>query len=332
MSEKDKKSVNFVLLPDGSIRSATEEGADIGDIWATQQFIREQEAQEELLLKQEPMIKKSKRFFKKAQKKAHSPVVAAKPVAGTQAVNAPLPRLQWVTYQLAGTQDTSVPLPPLQWATYHFQDNAEPEGAILAQSPAPKEITISLTVPKLKTLKLPKTHAKKAIKKLKTIPLWAYAVVALFVLPALMITLSAINRHNPTKKGSVAGAQAAAVADYKTLAPDGDVTNTTSQKITYDPKRKVSSFTDKINGYEVTVSMQPIPSNFKPAIGENVKKVAEQFAANTVLTVDNGAAYLGTSAKGPQSFVGYRGDLLVFMTSKQKIADAAWASYFNTLK
>jgi hypothetical protein len=312
MSEKDKKSVNFVLLPDGSIRSATEEGADIGDIWATQQFIREQEAQEELLLKQEPMIKKSKRFFKKAQKKAHSPVVAAKPVAGTQAVNAPLP--------------------PLQWATYHFQDNAEPEGAILAQSPDPKEITISLTVPKLKTLKLPKTHAKKAIKKLKTIPLWAYAVVALFVLPALMITLSAINRHNPTKKGSVAGAQAAAVADYKTLAPDGDVTNTTSQKITYDPKRKVSSFTDKINGYEVTVSMQPIPSNFKPAIGENVKKVAEQFAANTVLTVDNGAAYLGTSAKGPQSFVGYRGDLLVFMTSKQKIADAAWASYFNTLK
>ena len=78
--------------------------------------------------------------------------------------------------------------------------------------------------------------------------------------------------------------------------------------------------------------MQPIPSTFKPAIGDNVKKVAEQFSANTVLSVDNGAAYLGTSAKGPQSFVGYRGDLLVFMTSQQKIADKAWADYFDSLK
>lgn len=313
MSEEDKKRVKLVRMPDGSIRPATDVDGDIGDVWATQQFIREQEEREELLLKQQPKVKKSKRLLKKAQKKASVPLVVSPMVESPKA-----------------TAATPVAVNSNLQRRTSYRNQGIPTPSPIASTPTTaKEISISLTVPKLK---VPKKHAKKVATKLRATPKWAYALVALLILPAFIVTLSVLNRRNPTKKGAVAGTQAVAIADYKTLAPDGDVTNTTSQKINYDAQRKVSSFTDKINGYEVTVSMQPIPSNFKPAIGENVKKVAEQFSANTVLNVDNGAAYLGTSPKGPQSFVGYRGDLLVFMTSQQKIADKAWADYFNSLK
>ncbi len=187
-------------------------------------------------------------------------------------------------------------------------------------------------MPKVSLPKAPKKHAKRVGRALKHAPKWAYVSAALVAVPALVITWGAISHNSPKKQASVQGDTKSAVPDFQTVTPNGDITDTTSQKIQYDPSKKVASFTDKLNGYEITVSMQPIPANFKPNIGDNVKKVAEQFAANTVLQVDNGSAYLGTSAKGPQSLVGYRGDLLVFMKSETKIDNKAWTDYFNSLK
>jgi hypothetical protein len=315
MSEEDKKRVKLIRMPDGSIRPATDADTDIGNVWATQSQIRAEEVRQEQLAKEQPKL--NRRLLKKAQKTAvrqETTTVAPAVEAPTTPVSQPVP-----------IKSTS------QRAVYRNQGEPAPQ-QVQPVVVAPKEIAISLTIPKLKKPKIPKKHAKKAARALKSAPKWAYAVAVLVALPAFLITLGVINHKPATKKPSVQGESKVAIADFQTVTPDGDITNTTSQKVTYDPGKKVASFTDKINGYEVTVSMQKLPDTFKPNIADNVKKVADQFSATTVLAVDNGSAYLGTSAKGPQSVVGYRGDLLVFMKSDTKIDAKAWAEYFNSLK
>lgn len=297
MSEEDKKPIKLVRMPDGSMRPATDIDSDIGSIWDTQKNIQLTEAQLAEQRKKQPKVKKS--LFKKRAK----PVVAASPVVVKPTKHAS------TTSAHKGKTLTEPTLKTSDIPTGH------------------KEIAISVTVPKFSSPK----HVKRAARSVKNMPKWVYAVVALVALPAILIGWGVVGK-DAGKKAEVQGEQVALVPEYKTLAPNGDVTDTTSQKINYDASKKVASFTDKIDGYEVTVSMQPIPDTFKPAIGDNVKKVAEQFSATTVLAVDNGAAYLGTSPKGPQSFVGYRGDLLVFMKSETKIVDRSWADYFNSLK
>jgi hypothetical protein len=304
-------------MPDGSIRPATDADTDIGNVWATQSQIRSEEARQEQLAKELPKPKLNRRQLKKAHKTA-ARQEAYSTATVPQAQIAPVTQLQ----PIRSTSHRTI-----------YRNQGEPVTQQTQPTEvAPKEIAISLTIPKLKKPKVPKKHAKKAAKALTSAPKWAYAVAALIALPAFLITLGVINHKPSIKKPAVQGESKAAIADFQTVTPEGDITNTTSQKITYDPSKKVASFTDKINGYEVTVSMQKLPDTFKPNISENVKKVADQFAATTVLVVDNGSAYLGTSAKGPQSVVGYRGDLLVFMKSDVKIDPKAWADYFNSLK
>lgn len=299
MSGEDKKPVKLVRMPDGSMRPTTEADA-IGDIWGTQKSMSKQQAQRST-------AKKKKLFGRnKNQTKGSDfePKIIEVPKANKRldsvgAVANPNPLAPSASKGALGSSELKKPAKP------------------------PGELKLEL--------KLPHVSFGKPFKRLKSAPRWAYGVSALVLVPAAAITFGVLRSNNrPTAE--VNGQEVSSVPEYKTLTPNGDITDTTSQKINYDPQKKVASFTDKINGYEVTVSMQPIPDTFKPAIGDNVKKVAEQFAANTVLSVDNGAAYLGTSPKGPQSFVGYRGDLLVFMTSLQKIDDKAWADYFNSLK
>ncbi len=329
MNDEEKKRVKLVRMPDGSMRPETETDGDIGDVWATQAQIRASEAQQAQLAKQQPKNRlKDRRQLKKAQKAAHKAAIAQKNTKDKLDKQSNRAK----TLKPKGLLSTESIKSPAMPGSYRSQTVLQPK--VVTSPSNTKEIAISLTIPKFKKPKLPKKHAKKAVDTLKSAPKWAYAVAALTVVPAFFITWGVVSHKPSAKKPSdVKGAQAAAtLPDYPTISPNGDVTNTTSQKITYDKEHKVSSFTDKINGFEVTVSMQPLPDNFKPAIADNVKKVAEQFSATTVLNVDNGAAYLGTSAKGPQSFVGYRGNLLVFMKSTEKIDNQAWADYFNSLK
>lgn len=296
MSGEDKKPVKLVRMPDGSMRPTTEADA-IGDIWGTQKKISKQEV---ILSKH----KKKKKLFSRSKNKATGSDFAPKVIEVPKA-----------SKRLDSIGAVANPQPLVKAPV------VEPLKAV-KRTKTPKELKVELHVPHF--------GLGKGFKRLFKAPKWVYGVLALLLIPAAVIGLAITKANKPVP--SVQGEQVSTVPEYKTLAPNGDVTDTTSQKISYDPQKKVSSFTDKINGYDVTVSMQPIPDTFKPAIGDNVKKVAEQFSATTVLSVDNGAAYLGTSPKGPQSFVGYRGDLLVFMTSLQKIEDKAWAEYFDSLK
>jgi hypothetical protein len=295
MSEEDKKRVKLVRMPDGSMRPTTESDV-IGDIWGSQKKIAKQDGG---VAKN---VSSKKGLFGRRKKQINSADFTPKIIE--------VPKAAKQLDSLAGAS----PNPKIE---HHHAATQKQE------TTQAKEIAIELSLPSI--------PLRRGVQKLGSLPKKYYGLSALVLVPVAVVAVVAIGT-NGRQAPSVQGEQVSNVPDYAALTPNGDITDTTSQKISYDPAKKVSSYTDKINGFEVTVSMQPIPDTFKPAIGDNVKKVADQFAATTVLDVDNGAAYLGTSPKGPQSFVGYRGELLVFMTSLQKIEDAAWAEYFNSLK
>lgn len=236
----------------------------------------------------------------------------------------------WQTQKKIRTEESST---QATQAHKRPQDTPKPKvvkpstNATTAASPV-KEIAISLSLPKV-----PKASLSNVKEKLSSVPRWKYGVAALVLTPVIIIGAGVLGGNgNGANKTEVQGTQQAATPDFSPLLPNGDITNTVSQKVQYDANKKVANYTDKIDGTSVTISLQQLPATFKPDIATNIKKVAEQFSANDKLEVDNGDAFIGTSEKGPQSLVGYRGDLLVFMKSEAKIDNASWVAYFNSLK
>lgn len=176
---------------------------------------------------------------------------------------------------------------------------------------------------KLPTLTMP---PKKAL-------IASVAVVALVVGSA--VAVFAINTRGGVKipaNGAKAAASVSKTPQFKTVVPDGDVSKTDSKTVGYDSSKQVASYIDTLSGVPITVSMQAMPSSFPTDASNQVQKIAENFSANTELPVDKYSAFLGTSAKGPQSLVGYKGRVLIFITSDTKIDNSAWVQYFDSLK
>lgn len=117
--------------------------------------------------------------------------------------------------------------------------------------------------------------------------------------------------------------------EFKAATP---VEAETTPEIKYDAEKKVVNFVDKIDGVSITVSQQQLPEGFKANPAESVRKLAEQFSANEKITADDLTAYIGTSEKGPQSVVTYKGDLLILMYSQSKISSNSWGEYISKLK
>jgi len=93
----------------------------------------------------------------------------------------------------------------------------------------------------------------------------------------------------------------------------------------------VFAYTDTINDVSITVSQQPAPSSFKNNLDTEVAEVAKKFNATSQLDAGSVKAYIGTSAKGPQSVIFVKNNLLILMKSVQKIDDSKWISYIKSL-
>lgn len=102
--------------------------------------------------------------------------------------------------------------------------------------------------------------------------------------------------------------------------------------VRYDAQRKVVNFQDSIGGVAITISQQPLPEAFKEDTEAKVKKMAEEFSATKTIATANPTAYIGTSAKGPQTVIFSKKDLLVFIQSAKKIDDHDWAEYVTNLQ
>lgn len=150
----------------------------------------------------------------------------------------------------------------------------------------------------------------------------AVAAVVVVLGPSLSVTdqPSAVSDSNATSP------------EYKTIIPNGkSISQLGGWKRVSPPEGEpVFAYDDTINTVPVSVSQQPLPKSLQGNNSE-VAELAKKFNANTVLEAGDTDVYVGLSAKGPQSVIFAKNDLLVLIKSREKIDDAYWIEYVKSL-
>jgi len=122
--------------------------------------------------------------------------------------------------------------------------------------------------------------------------------------------------------------------DYDTVLPNGkSISNLGGwDRVSPPSSAPVFAFTDSIDGVSVIVSQQPLPDSFKGDVAKKVSEFAKAQSMTSELEADGTKMYLGISAKGPQSTVFTKNDLLILIKSQAKIEDKSWMAYVTSLK
>lgn len=122
--------------------------------------------------------------------------------------------------------------------------------------------------------------------------------------------------------------------EYQTVLPEGKSITSLGgwKRVSPSDGDPVYAYVDTIGGVSVSVSQQPLPDTFKGSTDENVAKVAKKFNATNKLEAGNTTAYIGTSAKGPQSVIFSRNGLLILIKSQKQIDNKAWIGYIESLQ
>ncbi len=203
------------------------------------------------------------------------------------------------------------------------QPKAEkPVGRKPPEPEAPKKVQVSLnlTVPRVKLPRPSRKHVSLAVVGLAIIPLGL----------AANKLLSSLAKDQPaTSQGTLS--ETAQEPEFDTVLPEGKKESTASGRVSYDPQRKVASFTDQIGTVDIVVSQQPLPENFKTNPDGELEKLANNLGATEIINESNPKAYLGTSAKGPQTAVFHKKSLLVFVQSARELSKEEWAAYITKL-
>ena len=103
------------------------------------------------------------------------------------------------------------------------------------------------------------------------------------------------------------------------------------QRISPPNSDPIFAFNDTIEQATIIVSQQPIPESFGNNIEAEVKKVAEGFSATTVFEVEGTPVYIGRSARGPQSVILRKNNLLLLIKSDATVPQSEWVRYISAL-
>lgn len=122
--------------------------------------------------------------------------------------------------------------------------------------------------------------------------------------------------------------------EYDTVLPLGKTIQGLGgwARVSPPDKAPVFAYADKIDGVQIRVSQQPLPSSFKKDLPEKLAELAEQFNAKEKLTVGDTTMFVGTSIKGPQSAVLSKKNLLILISSDAKLSNKQWTDYIWILQ
>jgi hypothetical protein len=214
------------------------------------------------------------------------------------------------------------------------QPTAHPTSEALQKAtttPNTPGISIHIALPKLKkpslSKKLPKLPKNLTYKKAG---IGAGSLILVIAVGVIALQARDSKGENTGNTGVLGTASQKPTFEYS--LPTGVGHDVKSESVRYDAQRKVVNFTDSIGGVTITISQQPLPDKFKENTDDEVKKLAESFSANEVLSTANPTAYLGTSAKGPQTVIFSKKGLLVFIQSTKEIDNHDWAEYITNLQ
>lgn len=121
--------------------------------------------------------------------------------------------------------------------------------------------------------------------------------------------------------------------DYQTMLPGQKTINDLGgwRRISPPKNDPVYAYSDTLKNVPISVSQQPLPKSFVGSVDDKMSELAEKFNANTKIDGGDTKVYIGTSAKGPQSVLFTKKDVLVLIKSQKKIANEDWADYVKSL-
>lgn len=122
--------------------------------------------------------------------------------------------------------------------------------------------------------------------------------------------------------------------EYPTMLPEGKSIETLGGWTRVSPadREPVFAYVDTIGPNRIIVSQQPLPKQFKDDTASQVENFAKGYLADVKITAGNITAYIGTSAKGPQSVIFTKNNLLILIKSSVKIETAKWGEYISSLR
>lgn len=190
-------------------------------------------------------------------------------------------------------------------------------------------VSIHIALP---SMRRPRLRVPRVVKK-NAKPLTVVAILLFFVAGGAL-ALKNTSKDDISQSGSDTKAvlsQNQVKPDFTYILPKGKSAGA-DMAVKFDPEKKVVNFQDSIGGVPITISQQQLPTSLKEDTQNRVKKLAEEFAATEVLSTANPTAYLGTSAKGPQTIIFAKKDLLIFIQSSKEIDNHDWAEYVTNLQ
>lgn len=122
--------------------------------------------------------------------------------------------------------------------------------------------------------------------------------------------------------------------DYATIEPAGKSVKDLGGWVRVSPTttNPVFAYADHIGNIPINVSQQPIPDEFGDDIPAQIDQLAIGYNANEKITVEGVTVHIGTSAKGPQSVIFTKDNLLILIKSAAKISNDEWAAYVSSLQ
>lgn len=179
--------------------------------------------------------------------------------------------------------------------------------------------------PQPQATKAPVTPPKRRTRFSKKI-----ITITVGVLLALIIGILAIvNAPTPTKTADGVVQK----LDYATILPEGSSISQLGgwKRVSPPNEDPVFAYTDTVAKVSISVSQQPLPASFKGDVSNKVAELAKRFNATSTIDADGSKVYIGTSAKGPQSLIFTKNNLLILIKSQGKVEDKTWQAYINSL-
>lgn len=117
---------------------------------------------------------------------------------------------------------------------------------------------------------------------------------------------------------------------YTTFTPNGTSASKLGgwKQVNPTDQEPIYAFTDTIAEVAVTVSQQEVPRQYKNNTGVLLKEMTK--VAYTEL--GETGAFIGTSAKGPQSVILIKDTTLILIKSASTIPNDDWVAYITSLK
>lgn len=238
---------------------------------------------------------------------------------------------------LVAADRSSTPLKPAQPVQEKVEKKKRRE-----RSSRPIEINISLPE-KIVFPKVSRKAFRALTTNLKKIPRRVYFIMFVLVVIAGIgaFTLYLIDQQRKTGTYTTITENGTKVTElnkeqptYNTLLPAGkSITDLGGWTRVSPPERNaVFAYVDHIGKVQINVSEQPLPDGFKEDLSNQIAYLAKGYHADVKIDANGTDVYIGTSAKGPQSVIFTKNNLLILIKATSQIANDDWATYINALR